>query len=262
MQNIILIAFLFISFQLIADDIQNDSKFATLWVNSAAEYEALSLQTYHLATLMLEQALYDKSWTASVKQLSQDNYQDLPGAIIVDIDETILNNVQYQMELLEKNTSYSSKTWDAWLERAAATEVPGALSFIQKANALNIEVFYISNRTCKRRYGSRDYCPQELDTLKNLQDLGFPATDAEHLLFKYEECNWGSEKQPRRDIILAKYRILLLVGDDFGDFLEGVKKNITAEERSSLVKEYKAYWGQRWFVLPNPMYGSWQRVLK
>jgi acid phosphatase len=64
-------------------------------------------------------------------------------------------------------------------------------------------------------------------------------------------------------LLAAKdFRILMSIGDDFGDFLPDVKKNITPEQRSALVDQYQNYWGAKWFVLANPTYGSWQTILK
>jgi len=76
-----------------------------------------------------------------------------------------------------------------------------------------------------------------------------------------EQDGWTSEKKSRREYIAERYRIVMLFGDDLGDFLPGVKNNITPQERDRLVREHKNNWGRMWFMLSNPTYGSWLNVL-
>jgi acid phosphatase len=105
-------------------------------------------------------------------------------------------------------------------------------------------------------------CPQEIDTIKNLEDIGFPQLDDKDLiLLKNEKPDWGSEKKSRREEIAKSFRILMLIGDDLGDFLPDVKKNITPDERFKLFEQHHDKWGNKWFMLPNPAYGSWDRVI-
>ena len=83
-----------------------------------------------------------------------------------------------------------------------------------------------------------------------------------NILLKNEFMDWGSEKKSRRKYISEKYRIIMLFGDDLGDFISEVKKDITPKNRKEIAKIYKANWGTKWFIISNPMYGSWQRILK
>jgi acid phosphatase len=73
---------------------------------------------------------------------------------------------------------------------------------------------------------------------------------------------WGSDKSSRRRHVANDYRILLLLGDDFNDFVSGVGgKGVTLRDRTRLANQYKSYWGERWIMLPNPIYGSWEGAL-
>jgi acid phosphatase len=81
-------------------------------------------------------------------------------------------------------------------------------------------------------------------------------------MLKGEQEGWTSEKKSRREEVAKKYRIVMLFGDDLGDFLADVKTNITPQDRDRLVSENKVNWGRKWFMLPNPTYGSWLDILK
>jgi 5'-nucleotidase (lipoprotein e(P4) family) len=238
----------------------HDNMNATLWYQTSAEFKASAIQTYQTAALQLPHAIADKNWTALPNQTS--NYQQLPLAIIVDIDETILDNSPTAAQAVLLNSGYDPKRWDQWVAMASAKAVPGAVAFVNKAEGAGVKVLYISNRECEKRIGSNDSCPQKADTLRNLKTVGIEKIDASQIWLKSEQQGWSSEKESRRLLAAKDFRILMSIGDDFGDFLPDVKKNITPEQRSALVYQYQNYWGAKWFVLANPTYGSWQTILK
>lgn len=238
----------------------HDNMNATLWYQTSAEFKASAIQTYQTASLQLPHAIADKNWTALPNQSTK--YQQLPMAIIVDIDETILDNSPTAAQSVLLNAGYDPKRWDQWVAMAAAKAVPGAVSFVNKAEAAGVKVLYISNRECEKRVGSTESCPQKADTLRNLKAVGIEKIDASQIWLKSEQKDWSSEKESRRLLAAKDFRILMSIGDDFGDFLPDVKKNITPEQRSALVDTYQDYWGAKWFVLANPTYGSWQTILK
>ena len=231
---------------------------ATLWLQASAEYKALTTQTYALAKMQLKAALEDKSWTAALEQ--SGNVRDLKPAVILDIDETVLDNSPYQAELIRKNRHYCSDSWDRWIEKTEAAPIPGAKAFVQYAQRLGVEVIYITNRTCRERDNPDQRCPQKQDTINNLRRLGFPAT-SETVMLRKEKRGWGSEKRSRREEIVKNYRVLMMIGDDLGDFIPGVKKNVSPEQRTEKMADHSSWWGNRWHILPNPMYGSWLRAL-
>ncbi|GAB2675975.1 5'-nucleotidase, lipoprotein e(P4) family [Aliiglaciecola aliphaticivorans] len=233
---------------------------STLWMQTSAEYKANALQTYKAAELQLDNALKDKSWTSAIEQ--QSNYTHLPPAIILDVDETVLDNSQFQADMILNNYSYDPKKWDQWVAKQTAPEIPGAVAFINRARQMGVEIIYITNRECKPRSSSADSCPQKQETMNNLKSVGVQGVDSGHVLLKKQKANWSSEKQSRRELIAESYRIIMLVGDDLGDFLPNVKKGITATARKELVDEYQDNWGVKWFILGNPTYGSWSQVLE
>lgn len=238
---------------------QNNTLNSTLWVQTSAEYEANCLQAYNVAEKNIDSALHDNGWTAALEQ--SGDFVSLPPAVIMDIDDTVLDSSHYQAQLIIDGKEFSPRTWDEWVALKNAPAVPGAVRFIQSLKKKNIEVFYISNRDCEKRPGTDCRCPQEQETIDNLAVVGIGGVKPEQVLIRKEKPDWGSDKKGRREVIASRYRILMLFGDDLGDFLPGVKKNITPLQRDELVRKYETNWGRTWYMFCNPIYGSWLRVL-
>jgi 5'-nucleotidase (lipoprotein e(P4) family) len=205
---------------------------AVLWQQTSGEYRALSFQAYNFAKLSLKEALW-----------AQANGK--PNCVIVDADETILDNSAFQGHEIKKGVSFVPADWTEWTGLAAADTVPGALSFLKFAATKNVETFYVTNREEADHAG----------TLKNLQKFGFPNADEAHLLLKTNT----SDKEPRRRQIMEKYNILLLCGDNLSDF-----SNIFYREGKDTKQQVDALqhlFGTKFIVLPNPMYGDWEKPL-
>lgn len=222
---------------------------ATLWVQTAAEYPALTLQAYRGAEAVLERALADTTWTAApVEQVR--GFGTLPPAVVLDIDETVLDNAPYQARRIEVGGEFTPESWNEWVLEATAEPIPGAVEFTRRAEALGIAVFYVSNRDAELEDATR----------RNLASAGFPLGDGleDRILSRGERPDWGSDKTTRRAHVAARYRILLSVGDDLNDF---VPARISRGEREEIVQRYRAWWGERFIVLPNPIYGSWESAI-
>jgi acid phosphatase len=120
-----------------------------------------------------------------------------------------------------------------------------------------VHVLFITNRECARRSGSENPCPQQDDTLANLDAVGLDVpTLADDILMKGERPEWDAEKLSRRQEVARRYRIVRNIGDDLADFLPGVRRSSVAERDDARCGQ-DAYGGRRWFALPNPIYGSW-----
>lgn len=222
---------------------------ATLWVQNATEYKALTTMVYQTAEEYLQQALNDKNWTAELTQTGKDIAQ-LPPAIVLDIDETVLDNSPFQARMIQKNSDFDAAAWNKWVQEASAKAIPGAVAFTNAANDLGITVIYLSNRDAATEEATRE----------NLKAAGFPisqTTDVVLLMGEKEE--WTSAKTTRRLTVAENFRILMLFGDDFNDFLPA--KNISEAERNALLEEHRSFLGKRWFMLPNPVYGSWVNAM-
>lgn len=221
---------------------------SALWIQGSAEYLINSKQCYRQAREKLRLALKDKSWTALLEQTG--DFQNLPPAVILDIDQTVLNNAPFQARMIKEGYAFNLDLWKAWVRRARAEAVPGALDFVKYALSMGVKVFYLTNR----------HYQLEAATRKNLQKLGFPIQDKpDTILSKYEHKDWGSDKHTRRKVMARTHRILLLIGDDLSDFLSGAK--VHPDQRLKLAKQYSHYWGERWITLPNPLHGSWEGAL-
>ena len=222
---------------------------AVLWMQSALEYEATTVQAYRLARLKLDAALKDPSWTAAIEQPA--HAVTLKPAVILDIDETVLDNSYYQARMVRDGTTFSDDTWDRWCEEARATAIPGAREFAQYAAGRGVTVFYLSNRRASVEQATR----------ANLAGEGFPIAEGlDTVLLRGERSEWAaSAKGPRRAHVARDFRILLLIGDDLGDFVADASG--TPEARRARTASHADWWGERWIMLPNPSYGSWERAI-
>jgi acid phosphatase len=240
---------------------------ATLWMRTSAEYRSSAEGTYRSALQGLQRGLADAGWSAEPTQTG--DVSRLPPAVVMDIDETVLDNSAPQARMLLQGTCPGEfdALWDAWVAERAASAVPGAAAFIHAARELKdsqdrqLRVFLITNRECGARAGVAYACPQQDDTLANLRALGLDAATLEDdLMLKGERPDWVSEKLSRRQLVAQHYRIVLNVGDDLADFIPDLRRQSLAEREQARCRHHD-WWGARWFMIPNPMYGSWQRVL-
>lgn len=216
----------------------------TLWASDSAEYTAVALQTFEGASLALVAALNDPEWTACLEQ--EDGYQSLPAAIIVDLDETILDNRPFQVRLVREELAFDETHWTEWVREGRAEAVPGAIEFLMEAGRQGVEIFFITNR-------SHDV---EEETRKNLERLGVPVEEVpDTVLTKSERPEWTSDKTNRRRLVAASYRVLLLLGDDLDDFVSSPSESRESRQATALAN--REMWGAKWFVLPNPLYGGW-----
>jgi len=218
---------------------------AVLWMQTAAEYRALAAAIYALALHALDAALEDPSWTALVEQTGA--FQSLPPVVILDLDETVLDNSAFQGQLVRDRRSYTEAAWDEWVRARLAGAVPGAAAFIHGAEARGVRAYFVSNRAAA----------DEDSTIANLHSLGIETTG--DLLLSPGENGWTTDKSARRAFIGRDHRVLMIVGDDLGDFVPVAR--LSLPERAALADRYKDRWLQRWVLLPNPSYGSWSRAL-
>jgi 5'-nucleotidase (lipoprotein e(P4) family) len=207
---------------------------SVLWYQNSGEMKALYYQAYNIAKLML-----DKNLAGSNPKIKK--------AVVVDIDETILDNSPCEAYLIKSGTKNFQAEWDKWIEKSIADTLPGALGFLKYAASKGVEVFYISNRSVS----------QIAITLKNLQKFKFPFADAGHMIFKSEK---SGSKEKRRKQVSKDYEIVLLCGDNLGDFDAAFDNRDEMQINDSIFK-HKSDFGKRFIILPNPMYGSWKKTI-
>ena len=211
-KNIILI--LVIS-SLCAEKLPNDIR----WVVKSKEYQMICNQMYDLAQYRLKE-LY----------LNNNDFKDK--AVIMDLDETVLDNSQYQVEITKKGETFNMKSWSEWVNRSEASLVPGAKEYIDLARQLGVQLIFISNRMDERLEATK----------KNMKQLGIYNDNDIYLLrldkkdkktIRREEVFKGINRMKKH----GPFDVIMYLGDAMGDF-----------EKTKLNNN---------FILPNPMYGQW-----
>jgi 5'-nucleotidase (lipoprotein e(P4) family) len=210
------------------------------WVTGSVEYAALCTQTYRMAWQAVKEAVRNekRNWV-----------------VVLDVDETVLDNSPFEKELFLAGTKYSEELWDKWVERQAATAVPGAGAFLDSVHTLGprAHVAFITNRNVT----------QEKATVANMRRLGLfregdimlARRDKADTKEKRRQClESGTELcQPRGPLV-----ILALIGDQIRDVIPLRNKDEAEVLRGQKIS-MEAEWGKKYFLLPNPMYGDWER---
>ena len=231
----------------------DDNLNAVAWMQTSVEFRLVAGQTFRSALVQLDKAIKTPAWDALPAADREAPATGLPPAIIVDVDETVLDNSPYQARLIRDERTHDDALWDAWVQERAARPTPGALEFAKAAAAREVTIYYLSNRTAA----------QGPATLDNLRKAGFPVKDDSQFLGKgtvVEGCEAkGSDKGCRRRLVGRTHRVLMQFGDQLGDFTD-IASN-TPQGREQAARPDLGWIGERWFVLPNPAYGSWEPAL-
>jgi len=211
---------------------------AVAWFQNSAEMTALYYQGFNIAQLRLDEAV-------------ASNQAAKPLAVVVDIDETMLDNSPFETAVINSTDNLSG--WYGWTHEARAKALPGALEFANYTKSKNVEVFYITNRDDN----------EHAVTVQNLVNEKFPFAVADHVLTKsdlsYSSGNTSS-KVGRRAKVSETHEIILLIGDNLNDF-DGVFEDRSINNGKASVVENRAQFGKKFIVLPNPMYGAWEKPL-
>jgi 5'-nucleotidase (lipoprotein e(P4) family) len=209
-----------------------DLVMAVAWQQNSGEYAALCHQAFNAGRVHVE------SLTPSSGEKR---------AVVFDIDETVLDNSPYAAWQVVTGSPWGTETWEAWCNAAQADAVPGALEFTRFLTSRGIDVFYVSNRPGSVLKTTAD----------NLERLGFPNADADHVFLQQTT----SDKQPRLDKITVEgYAIVMLVGDNLDDFDSILRKENNAERLGWVADKSDAFGVSR-IVLPNPVYGTFESAL-
>ena len=227
-------------------DLKEQNIMSVLYQQTAAERLAGALQTFRSAKQALDIALADSSWSA----LPGQDIQNKKPAIIVDVDETVLDNTAYEARMILDGTKYP-EGWISWGKEAAAAEIPGAKDFLNYAASKGVTIFYITNRVAELKEATK----------KNLTKLGIHWDQTKETILMRGENNWDSNKGPRRTLVGNEYRVLLMVGDNLGDFVDAKDNNLSPINRKKIVEDYADYWGVQWFMLQNIAYGDWEGAI-
>jgi 5'-nucleotidase (lipoprotein e(P4) family) len=209
----------------------------TAWVQSSAEYRALTISIYNMSKIILDMHLAKPSAK--------------PKAIILDLDETLLDNAPFQAMTVAEQTGYPDG-WFDWIDAAQAEATPGGLDFLNYADSKGVQIFYLSNRKNK---GEREG-PGLENTLKNIVALHFPQAEASHVYLR----TGSSSKEERRQAIMADHDVVMMFGDNLNDLSDDFKGGSVAERKAAVAAHVDEF-GVSWIVLPNPMYGEWEGAM-
>jgi 5'-nucleotidase (lipoprotein e(P4) family) len=202
------------------------------WTRDSAEHRALLLQVYRAATAHVEREAAARA----------------PGtwAVVLDADETVIDNSLYQLERARAGKPFDAESWRAWCARREAVPLPGAQAFLARVRSLGGKVVIVTNRAVGE-------CP-DTEAVFRAHGLVYDA-----MLCKPD--GGPSDKGPRFEAVargttpggLPPLDVVAFVGDNIQDF-PGLSQALRKE-----ADEAFAPFGARFFVLPNPMYGSWER---
>ena len=201
------------------------------WVRDSAEHRALFLQVYRTVTARVERA-------AATRE---------PGtwAVVADADETVLDNSVYQVERERQGLGFTRESWRAWTERREAVPLPGAAAFLARVRALGGRVAIVTNRRVSE-------CP-DTEAVLRAHDLAYD-------VILCRDDDGPSDKGPRFEAVargttpagLPPLEIVAVLGDNIRDF-PGQSQELARQGDEAFTD-----FGARFFVLPNPMYGSWE----
>ena len=198
------------------------------WMQQSGEYDALAYQTFNGARKAFDTAKVRKGYRK---------------AVIVDLDEPMIDNSAYAGWRVQHNMPYAEKTWGRWMAAEQARPIPGAVEFARYVNSHGGTMFYVTNRDAK----SFEH------TAANIRKLGFPGVATKTLLLNSGQSN----KQPRFDKVKAAgFDVVIYIGDNLNDF-GGATYHKTNQQRRAFVAANREAFGTRFFMLPNPSYGDW-----
>ncbi|QDU64761.1 Lipoprotein E precursor [Planctomycetes bacterium Pan216] len=229
---------------------QERTLFATMWMRHSAEYRAICLQTYNAAIDKVREGV--RKLRFSQGRLTGTK----PPAVVMDLDETVLDNTAFQARLVVMKQAFDDETFEKWLRdhQHEVRLIPGTANFIKEVEELDVTIVFISNRPDSHRQ----------ETIETLGKLGINIDGVEaRLLLRTQD----RDKEARRAQVREQYQILAILGDNLHDFstefsakgLEGDPKAL--EKRLELVDKNDERWGEEWFVFPNPIYGDWANLV-
>lgn len=203
---------------------------AVNWMQQSGEYQALCWQAFNAAKTSFLNSQVDKG---------------MHKAVIVDLDETMLDNSAYAAWQVKNSRGYSERDWSEWVDSRRATAISGAVEFSHFVNDNGGKIFYVSNRS-QQNYAS---------TVANLKALGFAGVSGQTVLLKGSD---GSNKITRFNQIQdSGYMPVVYIGDNLNDF-SGETWGKNNQQRKAFVQQNRQRFGTQFIILPNPDYGDWE----
>lgn len=223
------------------------------WYRHAIEKEVLYLQTYRGAQA------YMQSW--------YDKHQPKPQTwgIVMDIDETTLDNSWYFEACYD--LASDEDDFSFYVVKPQRSKVlPGVIDFVNQVHALGGYVSLVSNRDGS--YVFKEGGNVLTATVANLKAQGVYFDQV--VLANRKQASNPSDKNPRFNAVqtgnynpkemvysntLPAHKVVVFMGDNIQDFPRLNQKQL--QSTPSDFSQLNAF-GNGYFLLPNPMYGSWE----
>lgn len=219
---------------------------ASLYMLTSAEYRAACHQCFRWAEMIVQ-------LKQQLRHAQADSSNVKPLAVVMDLDETILDNGWFQSQQIRDRVAFDMQRWSTWEEKGAekVRVIPGAVAFIKKMREIGVAPVFISNRNSKA-------LKQTLETLERFE-IGVPENQ---VLLADDQT--GSDKTSRRAKVSQMFDVVLYLGDNLRDFDERFKFNAAGgiEGRNQVVDELSSKFGIEWIILPNPSYGEWTKAFR
>lgn len=170
-----------------------------------------------------------------------------PLAVVLDVDETAIQNIGYQYDRDRRWLGYEDSSWDRW-ERTGIDKIlpmPGAVDAIRAIRAAGVTVIYNSNRLSANSASSE----------RALNEAGLGPAEHRRTLWLMNDAGTGSNKDPRRALISETYCVIAMAGDQLGDFSEIFRVSFARRRPAATSAPFARLWGNGWFMLSNPVYG-------
>ena len=211
---------------------------AVAWKQTAAEYRALYHQGFNIARMHVEAALANRKEGGK------------PLAVVTDIDDTILQPLEYWGHLVASNIDYfDDAIWDRWIPTNGVVAAPGAREFLEFCAQNGVEVFYITSR----EQGEKTY----EYAMGHLKHLGYPFADDAHLTVLRDTSN----KEKKQDEILQTHEVIAFLGDNLNDFGRKYYLKGDVDGRIAAMEADRDMYGSKYIVFPNPTDGHWMAAI-
>lgn len=200
------------------------------WFQQSGEYQALAYQAFNVAKVNFDQARVTKGKKK---------------AVVVDLDETMVDNSAYAGWQVKNNKGFDAQDWTRWVNARETQAIAGAVEFNNYVNSHGGKMFYVSNRKDSN---------EKIATIENMKQLGFTGVSDETLYLKKDKSNKSARFA---EIEKQGYEIVLYIGDNLNDFGDATYHKLNTERRAFVGQNSKEF-GKKFIILPNPNYGDWE----
>jgi 5'-nucleotidase (lipoprotein e(P4) family) len=228
---------------------------ALQWLYGSGEGAAASMQAYaRFRDYVIERARARPEHgvvlaaEATLDSVAFRHCGNLPLAVVLDVDETVIQNLGYQYDRDVRGLGFDEDSWGRWEQtgEGAVRAMPGAVEAISAIRSAGVTVIFNTNRRAENAAASA----------RAIERAGFGIVEHRHTLWLMGDTNDGSRKDGRRSRISERYCVIAMAGDQLGDFSDLFRLPPSQRRAAAQLPAIAALWGNGWFILANPVYGS------